>query len=105
MAKVLLQLKRREKASDIDDRRGTESAPPTSLTKALHTFSLSYQQYGGLLFSSSSLSAIRVVSSAYRRLLILLSAILNPAYASSSSAFLMMYSACKLNKQGDNTQS
>ena len=27
-----------------------------------------------------------------------------PACASSSPAFLMMYSACKLNKQGDNTQ-
>ena len=26
-----------------------------------------------------------------------------PACASSSPAFLMMYSACKLNKQGDNT--
>ena len=53
---------------------------------------------------SSSLSAIRVVSSAYLRLLIFLLAILIPACASSSSAFLMMYSAYKLNKQGDNTQ-
>ena len=43
--------------------------------------------------SSSSLSAIRVVSSAYLRLLILLPAILIPAWASSSPAFLMMYSA------------
>ena len=56
------------------------------------------------LFSSSSLSAIRVVSSAYLRLLIFLPAILIPAYASSSPAFLMMYSAYKLNKQGDNIQ-
>jgi len=56
------------------------------------------------LFSSSSLSAIRVVSSEYLRLLIFLLAILIPAYASSSPAFLMMYSAFKLNKQGDNTQ-
>ena len=55
-------------------------------------------------FSSSSLSAIRVVSSAYLRLLIFLPAVLIPAYASSSPAFLMMYSAYKLNKQGDNTQ-
>ena len=55
-------------------------------------------------FSSSSLSAVRVESSAYLRLLIFLLAILIPAYASSSSAFLMMYSACKLNKQGDNIQ-
>ena len=45
------------------------------------------------LFSSSSLSAIRVVSSAYLRLLIFLPAILIPACASSSPAFLMMYSA------------
>ena len=49
-------------------------------------------------------SAIRVVSSAYLRLLIFLLAILIPAYASSSPAFLMMYSAYKLNKQGDNIQ-
>ena len=56
------------------------------------------------LFSSSSLFPIRVVSSAYLRLLIFLPAILIPAYASSSPAFLMMYSAYKLNKQGDNIQ-
>ena len=40
--------------------------------------------------SSSSLSAIRVVSSAYLRLSILLSAILIPACASSNPAFLMI---------------
>ena len=56
------------------------------------------------LFSSSSLSAIRVVSSAYLRLLIFLLAVLIPACASSSPAFGMMYSAYKLNKQGDNIQ-
>ena len=56
------------------------------------------------LFSSSSLSVIRVVPSAYLRLLIFLSVILIPACASSSPAFLMMYSAYKLNKQGDNIQ-
>ena len=56
------------------------------------------------LFSSSSLSAIRVVSSAYLRLLIFLPAILIPACVSSSPAFLMMYSVYKLNKQGDNIQ-
>ena len=39
---------------------------------------------GGRLFSSSSLSALRVVSSAYLRLLIFLPAILIPACASSS---------------------
>ena len=55
-------------------------------------------------FSFSSLSAIRMVSSAYLRLLIFLTAILVPACASSSLAFSMMYSAYMLNKQGDNTQ-
>ena len=42
---------------------------------------------------SSSLSAVRVVSSAYLRLLIFLPEILIPACASSSPTFLMMYSA------------
>ena len=42
------------------------------------------------LFSSSYLFAIRVVSSAYMRLLIFLPAILTPACASSSPAFLMI---------------
>ena len=68
------------------------------------TFSLSYFTFIKRLLSSSSLSAIRVVSSAYLRLLIFLPAILIPACASSSPAFLMMYSASKLNKQGDNIQ-
>ena len=45
------------------------------------------------LFSSSLLSAIRVVSSAYLRSLIFLPGILIPAYALSSPAFRMMYSA------------
>ena len=45
-----------------------------------------------------------MVSSAYLRLLIFLLAILIPACASSSPVFLMMYSAYKLNKQGDNVQ-
>ena len=56
------------------------------------------------LFSSSSLSAIRVVSSAHLRLLIFLLAILIPACSSSSAGFLMMYSVYKLNKQDDNIQ-
>ena len=45
------------------------------------------------LFSSSSLSAIRVMSSTYLSLLIFLLAILIPACASSSPVFLMIYSA------------
>ena len=68
------------------------------------TFSLSSFTFIKSLFSSSSLSSIRVVSSAYLRLLIFLPAILIPVYASSSPAFLMMYSAYKSNKQSDNIQ-
>ena len=64
-------------------------------------FSLSSFTFIRRLFSSSSLSAIRVVSSAYLRLLIFLPAILIPACDSSTPAFHTMYSACKLNKQGD----
>ena len=54
------------------------------------------------LFSSSLLSAIKVESSAYLRLLIFLPAILIPACDASSLTFRMMYSTCKLNKQDDN---
>ena len=68
------------------------------------TFSLSSFTFIKRLFSSSSLYTIRVVSSAYLRLLIFLPGILIPSCASSSPAFLMMYSAYKLNKQGDNIQ-
>ena len=56
------------------------------------------------LFMSSSLSAIRLVSSAYLRLLIFFLAILIPACVSYSLAFHTMYSVYKLNKQGDNKQ-
>ena len=66
-------------------------------------FSLSSFTFIKRLFSSSHF-AIRVVSSAYLRLLIFLLAILIPACASSNSAFHVMYSAYKLNKQGDNIQ-
>ena len=54
------------------------------------------------LFSSSSLSAIKMVSSASLRLLIFLSANLILAYDPSSPAFSMMYCKYELNKQGDN---
>ena len=67
-------------------------------------FSLSSFTFIKRLFSSPSLSAIRVVSSAYLRLLIFLLAILIPTYSSSSQAFHMMYSTYKLNKQGHNIQ-
>ena len=60
------------------------------------------------LFSSFSLSAIKVVSSVYLRLFLLAVFIFikidDEAWASSSPAFRMMYSAYKLNMQGDNIQ-
>ena len=56
------------------------------------------------LFSYSSFFAIRVISSAYLRLLIFSPAILIPACNSSSLAFCMMYSAYRLDKQSDNNQ-
>ena len=67
------------------------------------TFSLSSFIFMNRLFSSSSLSAIRVVSSAYLKLFLFLlqswfQLLLLPA------TFLMMYSAYKLNKQGNNIQ-
>ena len=68
------------------------------------TFSLSSFTFIKKLFSFSSFSAIRVVSSTYLRLLICLLTMLIPAYASSIWVFLMMSSAYKLNKQGDNIQ-
>ena len=56
-------------------------------------FSLSSFTFIKRFFSTSSLSAIRVVSSAYLMLLIFLPAILIPACESFSLAFYMMYSA------------
>ena len=67
-------------------------------------FSLSFFSFIKRLFSSSLLSGIRVVLSAYLRLLIFLPAVLITACASSSLAFHVMYSAYNLNKQGDNIQ-
>ena len=66
------------------------------------TFSLSSFTFIKRPFSSFSLSAINVVSSAYLRLLIFLLAIVIPACASSSPEFHMIYSSQKLNNQGDN---
>ena len=56
------------------------------------------------IYSSSLFSALMVVSSSYLRLLTFLPAILIPACASSGLAFLIMYCAYKLNKQGANVQ-
>ena len=70
----------------------------------LSPFSLSSFTFIKRLFSSSSLSAIRVVSPAHLRILLFLPAILIPTCASSSPAFRKMYSAYRLNKQRDNIQ-
>ena len=67
------------------------------------TFSFSSFTFLKRLFSSYLLSAIKVVSSAYLSLLIFLPD-LDSSLCSSSPGFLMMYSAYKLNKQGDNIQ-
>ena len=56
------------------------------------------------LLSSSLLFVKKMVSSVYLRLLVFLLAILIPACTSSSPAFHMMYSAYKLNMQGNNIQ-
>ena len=56
------------------------------------------------LFNSSSLSAIRVVSSTYLMLLMFLLPISILACNSCSPAFFMMCSVYKLNKQGDSRQ-
>ena len=74
------------------------------LTQGLNPGLLPCRQALYRLSHQGSLSSIRVVSSAYQRLLIFLLAILTTACASSSPTFLMMYSAYKLNKQGDNIQ-
>ena len=67
-------------------------------------FSLSSFTLIKRFFSSSSLSAITVVSSAYLRLLMFPPPMLIPACNASSLAFLMMCSVYKLNKQGDSRQ-
>ena len=72
-----------------------------SLKSAFALFSFTFIKR---FFSFSLLSAIRVVSSAYLRLLIFLLAIFIPAWASFSLAFHMMYSTYKINKQGDDVQ-
>ena len=68
------------------------------------TFLLFFFTFIKRFFSFSSLSAIRVVSSVYLRSFMFLLAVLIPVCASSSPVFHMMYSAYKLNKQGDNIQ-
>ena len=61
--------------------------------------------FNKVIFHASSLKQSRqlfkIFHIQYFRLLIFLLAILITACASSSPVFLMMYSACKLNKQGN----
>ena len=66
-------------------------------------FSFSSFTFIKRFFSSSLLSAIRVVSSPYLKL-IFLPTVLIPACVSSSPAFHMKYSAYKLNEHSDNMQ-
>ena len=83
---------------------------PDAMIFVSECWALSQLFHSPLLLSSRGFlvplhfSAIRVVSSAYLRVLIFLPAILIPACVSSSPVFLMMYSAYKLDKQGDNIQ-
>ena len=70
------------------------------LSWLLHSSSFTLKR----LFNSSSLSAIRVVSSTYLRLFMLYPPILIPACNSPSLAFLIMSSACRLNKQSNSSQ-
>ena len=67
------------------------------------TFPLSSSTFIKRLFSSS-VFAIRMMSSAYLRLLIFLLEILILVCASSSPAFLMLFTAYNLYKQGDSIQ-
>ena len=71
------------------------------MSKFKTTFSLPSFTFIKRLFCSSLLSVIWMVTSTFLRLLIFLQEVMIPACASSSPAFLMMYSAYKLNKQGD----
>ena len=66
------------------------------------TFSLSSFTFIKRFFCSYSLSAIRVLSSAYLRSLIFVLEVLIPACDSSSPAFCMVYTEYKLYKYGDN---
>ena len=68
--------------------------------EVLPAFSVSSFTFNKRLFTSYLLSSIRVVLSAYLRLLLFLPAILIPACV----AICMRYSTYKLNKQGDNIQ-
>ena len=83
-------------------------SPLVILVFLILSFKLAFSFFSFILikrfFSSFSFSDIKVVSSAYLRLLILLRAILIPSCVSFIQAFCKMHSAYKLHKQGDNKQ-
>ena len=89
--------------------QGSIPASGSSLEKATHSCTLVWKipwrsmvaSFIKRLFSSSSLSAINVVSSAFLRLLIFLLAILIPPCVSSIPPLCTLH---MLNKQGDNIQ-
>ena len=87
--------------------RDSQESCPTPQFKSIDSLTLSFIYSPVLTFihnywkNSTFVFAIRVMSSAYVRLLIFLQTILILACASSSLAFNMMYSAYKLNNQGD----
>ena len=94
-----MQVKKQQLEPDVKKQTGSKLGK--EYVKAIYCHS-AYLTFIKRLFSSSLLSAIRVVSSSYLKLLIFLPVTLIAACASSSLAFHMMYSAYKLNKQGDN---
>ena len=85
---------------------GRKEVPHLVMTGAYRGFSRAAVPEWGFRRGTTGISAFPLVWpwDAYLRLLIFLLAILIPACVSSSPAFLMMYSAYKLNKQGDNIQ-
>ena len=86
------------------DRTGCHGVSFLNVEKQQWSFSLSSFTLIKRLFSSGSLSAIRVMLSVYLRLLIVLLAILIPACDSSRMTFCMMCPSFNLNKQGENIQ-
>ena len=94
-----MQVKKQKLELDMEQQTGSKSGKEYIKAAYCHPAYLIYVQSTSGLFvfikslPSFSLSAIRVVSSAYVRLLIFLPALLIPACASSSTAFQKMYFA------------
>ena len=93
----------------IDSTPGEDAVKTVDMTTKHLEYSISSVDTGAAGFEKTdsnferNLTVGKTLSSAYLRLLmIFLLAILIPASAFSSPMFPMMYSAYKLNKQGDN---